>query len=54
MMCVPPKVKRTYAEVQLTCPTGCNLPAGGKCICGTGGPAPCPPGTHDCSANGGR
>ncbi|GBF94097.1 hypothetical protein Rsub_07084 [Raphidocelis subcapitata] len=54
MMCVPPKPKKEYVEPLLSCPSGCSLPAGGKCICSTGGPAACPAGTTDCTSVGGR
>lgn len=51
---MPPKVNKILAPPTMTCPDGCSMPVDGKCMCSPGGPAPCPPGTQDCSSFGGR
>lgn len=54
LVCIAPKVTTLHVEPSVTCPPGCDSPAGGKCLCDAGGPAPCPPGTRDCGILGQR
>lgn len=55
LLCGPPKVKKLAVPALMSCPDNCPIKAGlGQCVCSAGGPAPCPPGTTECSSIGGR